>query len=186
MSVYARTREHVLGMLPKSAVGAEIGVWKGDFSAQILKIAAPAVLHLIDPWAATDAPDHQSAWYATGSGVDMEAIHDQVLARFEAERRTGQIVIHRASSEAALSALPDASLDFVYVDGDHAYDAVRRDLLLAVAKTKPGGLICVDDHRTDKWWGDGVVRAVNEVLGAHPSDLILRFAANTQVVITRR
>ncbi|HIF08442.1 MAG TPA: hypothetical protein EYQ81_00345 [Sneathiellales bacterium] len=40
----------LLDRLAKNAVCAEIGVWKGDFSAQILKITAPKQLHLVDPW----------------------------------------------------------------------------------------------------------------------------------------
>lgn len=173
-------------MLPKAAVGAEIGVWKGDFSAQILEIAEPRTLHLIDPWIANDTPDHQKAWYSAASGTDMDAVYQSVQDRFDVQQKTGKVVLHRALSTDAMASLDDESLDFVYVDGDHAYAAVRQDLFLAVRKIKRGGLICVDDHRLDKWWGDGVVRALNDVLGAHPSELLLRFAANTQVVIARR
>ena len=98
----------------------------------------------------------------------------------------GRVSLHRASSKEAMSALPDAGLDFVYVDGDHAYEAVRQDLDLAYAKTRVSGFICIDDHMTGKWWGDGVVRATNEFLGAHPSALEIVFMADTQVVVRKR
>lgn len=183
---YAQTRALVLQMLPKGGVGAEVGVWKGDLSAQILADAAPKRLYLIDPWAWAIDPGHARAWYSADKGADMNAIFAGVQARFSDEIAAGQVEIHRAPSKTALAALPDNSLDFVYVDGDHAFDAVRRDLEMAVQKTKPSGLICVDDHRLDKWWGDGVVRAVNEALGAHAHHLAVVFAAHTQVVIQKR
>ncbi len=37
-------------MLPKGGVGAELGVWKGEFSVRLLKGAKPRQLYLIDPW----------------------------------------------------------------------------------------------------------------------------------------
>lgn len=183
---YARARALVVQMLPKGAVGAEIGVWKGDFSARILATAEPKLLHLIDPWVQVDDPDHASAWYSANKGLDIEQIYASVQARFADQIASGQIQIHRQGSVDGLGGLADASLDFVYIDGDHAYEAVRADLELAVAKVKPGGMICVDDHMLGRWWDDGVVRAVNEVLGAHPSSLMLHFAVSSQVVIRRR
>jgi len=182
---YAQARQAVLRLLPKRAEGAEIGVWQGDFSARILEVAAPRRLHLIDPWQVRTDPLHDAAWYGSKAGVDLEATYQSVLDRFAPQRQSGQVVIHRAPSEDAMGALPDGSLDFTYVDGDHAYPAVRTDLELAFAKTRPGGLICVDDHQRGKWWGDGVVRAVNELLGAHPQNLQLTFMAHAQVVIVR-
>jgi len=183
---YAETRRRVVEMLPKGGIGAEIGVWQGDFSALILAVARPQRLHLIDPWQASDDPVHARAWYGTPRGTDMEAVFRGVRTRFRDQIATGQVALHRAASASAMAALPDAGLDFVYVDGDHAYPSVRADLDLAVAKTRVGGLICVDDHRLGKWWGDGIVRAVNEVLGAHPRGLMVVFAAESQVVIVKR
>ena len=85
----------------------------------------------------------------------------------------------------ALAAMDPSSLDWIYIDGDHTYDAARADLDAAMRVVKPGGLICADDYRLGKWWGDGVVRAVNELIGANAGALELRFAANTQVVLRK-
>ncbi|MEM7058682.1 MAG: class I SAM-dependent methyltransferase [Pseudomonadota bacterium] len=183
---YAQTRALVIKMLPQGAVGAEIGVWKGNFSELILQTAQPRLLHLIDPWRLVDDPDHASAWYSKERGQDIEQIYGSVQARFADHVSSGQVQIHRKSSGEALESMPDEHLDFIYVDGDHAFEGVRADLDLAVSKTRSGGLICVDDHMLGKWWDDGVVRAVNEILGAHPRGLMLQFAANTQVVIRKR
>lgn len=185
LTPYGTARKTVLNNLPKRAVGAEIGVWKGDFSQQILGAAEPKVLHLIDPWVIDPRPDHEQAWYGPESGTDMESIFQEVATRFAAEVSSGQIVINRGRSSSVLDTFDDAYLDFVYIDGDHAYDGVRADLFGSFPKVRRGGLLCVDDHHLEGWWKDGVVRAVNELLGAHSDSLMVLFAANSQVMLRK-
>lgn len=182
---YAKARRAVLGLLPKNAVGAEIGVWRGDFSAAILDVAKPTRLHLVDPWAVRTDASHADAWYSSMRGQNVEQIYRDVTLRFSTQVASGQVQIHRAPSTEVLPAFGNAVLDFIYIDGDHAHDAVRQDLELAVETVRSGGLICIDDHMRGKWWGDGIIRAVNECLGKHPRGLEIRFAANTQVVLAR-
>src|SRR5689334_12291037 len=56
-------RVFLLKMLPARSVGAEIGVHKGDFSAQILRTVRPHTLHLIDPWQYEPSEAYEQAWY---------------------------------------------------------------------------------------------------------------------------
>ena len=46
-------------------------------------------------------------------------------------------------------------LDWIYIDGDHSYEAVKADLKAAMQAVKRGGFICGDDMQTSQWWGDG-------------------------------
>ncbi len=50
MPVAVSARHALLGMLPKKGVGAETGVFRGEFSAMLIATAQPTTLHLIDPW----------------------------------------------------------------------------------------------------------------------------------------
>jgi hypothetical protein len=179
-------REHVLTLLPKGAVGAEIGVWKGDFSARILEIAKPRCLHLIDPFETRAGPEYQGAWYAEGNGVDMDALRLGVAKRFAEDIAEGQVVMHVARSEEILSGMAPSSLDFIYVDGDHTYPAVSRDLASVFRASKSGALICLDDYSLDSWWKDGVVRAANEFLGAHAGEVQIVLCHAGQLVIGKR
>ena len=183
---YADTRLRIARMLPKNAVGAEIGVWKGDFAARLLELSAPRKLHLIDPWETRADAGYEQAWYGKASGVDMNAVYSEVCARFTNEIASGQVELHRLPFSVAMTSFPDGALDYVYIDGDHAYDAVLGDLELAVRKVRKHGAICVDDHMTGRWWGDGVVRAVNETLGAYPHALQIALCADAQAVIVKR
>ena len=55
----------------------------------------------------------------------------------------------------------DQSLDFVFVDGDHSYEGVCRDIQAWLPKVKPGGVLAGHDYDQ----GDpGVVQAVQTLL----------------------
>lgn len=47
---FIHPRRILLAKMPKNSVCAEIGVYKGEFSQQILSLVKPKKLHLIDPW----------------------------------------------------------------------------------------------------------------------------------------
>jgi len=67
-------------------------------------------------------------------------------------------VWHRVNSlDVTDSQIPDGSLDCVFVDADHSYDAVRQDLSFWWRKIRVGGQMLGDDY----WMGD-VKRAVDE------------------------
>jgi Methyltransferase domain len=179
-------RKKLLDALPKNGVGVEIGVWKGDFSAQLLKAAAPKLLHLVDPWIASTSEDRASeAWYGADKITQngMDSIHDAVVARFANDVARGSVVIHRTTAEAALGPMAAASVDYVYVDGDHSYDGVTTDLALASRITRNGGLICADDYLLDAWWKDGVVRAIHELLVAQP--FVIESKIASQIILRK-
>jgi hypothetical protein len=54
----------------------------------------------------------------------------------------------------------DASLDFCFIDANHKYECVSKDIDAWRPKVKPGGIFAGHDY-TD-WPGFGVMRAVNE------------------------
>jgi hypothetical protein len=150
---------------PKHGVGAEIGVQKGHFSAQLLRLARPTRLHLIDPWMQTRG----------------EEFYDGVCRRFATKIERGTVIIHRARSADVAGALED--LDWVYIDGNHEYQAVKEDLAAYNAIVKPGGTIAGDDYGMSSYaWGDGVREAVDEFVNAHGYHLTLK---GNQFIITK-
>jgi hypothetical protein len=108
-------RARLLGRMPKGGVVAEIGVWQGRFTETTHALTEPLALHLIDPWL------YQPEFGNTGFGKKknqhaMQAMYEDVVARFAADPR---VTVHRGTSQAALSAFPDAYFDWVSVDGNH-------------------------------------------------------------------
>lgn len=150
---YAEVREFLLGRMPRAGVCAEIGVFKGDFSEAILRVNRPRRLYLIDPWfpGAADLPQ-----------LDADATYSSVCERFASEIATGTVVVNREPSATAAGRLADGTFDWIYIDGDHHYAAVRQDLKLYFPKVKPGGYIVCDDYHFAGNFDDGVTRAVDE------------------------
>ncbi len=69
------------------------------------------------------------------------------------------IEIIRKSSLSAFILINDNSLDFVFIDGDHSYKAVKEDISLWVTKVKNSGFFIGDDYHISS---PGVIQAVDE------------------------
>jgi len=171
--------------MPRESVCAEIGVDEGDFSEKILSIVEPKRLHLIDPWRHEEGGRYQESRYG-GLGQTGQSIMDQryvkVTERFGEEVRNGQVSIHRSPSSSACYSFEDHYFDWIYLDGNHLYAFIKRDLELYYPKVKPGGLITGDDYGAQGWWNNGVQKAVDEFV---KSDRELTLQVNGSQFIIR-
>jgi hypothetical protein len=168
-------RDFLLAQLPEGSVGAEIGVHEGDFSRRILQMTKPRRLHLIDPWKYEEAELYARSLYGGRLGVDQEHMdwrYESVARRFRREVQAGQVEIRRQRSAEACDAFADSAFDWIYIDGDHRYEQVIRDLELYQPKVKPGGLITGDDYGDGDWWEGGVRKAVDELVARGACTLI--------------
>jgi SAM-dependent methyltransferase len=156
-------RERLLHFFPPGAVGAEIGVAEGRYSAAILEAAQPALLHLIDPWSHLEPGSdlHRASEFLAGidparAGDEADAPppfnaagdadYARIVARFEADPR---VRLHRQYSYKAAASFGPGHFDFVYLDGNHHYEFVLRDLEDFAARLKPGGLLFGHDYFED-------------------------------------
>ncbi len=176
-------RGRLLERLPKKAKVAEIGVWEGGFSRRILELCDPVELHLIDPWL------YQPEFGNTGFGRKknehlMEVKYQDVVAAFKDDSR---VKIHRATSEKALSDMPDGSLDWVYIDGNHNEPFIGNDLALCLKKVKPHGIITGDDfHWQTEASGAPVKQAVEAVIAELGDQAKLTLMANQYIIELKR
>jgi hypothetical protein len=65
-------------------------------------------------------------------------------------------IMIRANSKSASEIFPDESLDFIYIDANHAYDFVVEDIKLWFPKLKKGGIFAGHDYIDMDWYGDTV------------------------------
>ena len=153
--------QHLKQELPDECRAVEIGVLYGDFAADILNIISPSYLGLIDPY------EVGTQYYGSGLATAYSTNEDyqNVLARFANEIKSGQVLIHKAMSYDVVYSYKNASLDMVYIDGSHIYDAVRQDLNDWVSKIKNGGYLCGHDYINEPQFG--VVQAVDEFIAAN-------------------
>jgi predicted O-methyltransferase YrrM len=99
----------------------------------------------------------------------MDKIYLKVKKLFKNNK---QVVIHRQKSEETVKNFTKNYFDWVFVDGDHSYEYVKKDLELYYPKVKPGGIIAGDDY----WWspfeGFPIRKAVQEFINKFGAELI--------------
>jgi len=77
-----------------------------------------------------------------------------------------RITLLAGDSGDCLGELPVGSIDVVYIDADHSYAAVRRDIAAALPRLKPDGVLIFNDYTVwspRSMYHCGVARAVNEL-----------------------
>ncbi len=149
--------------------GAEIGVWKGAFSELFCKTVPDLALLCVDPW--ISYPDWQDTKNAmTGEAAEAFMAHAYAVARKTLAPFPGAQIIRQFSVEAA-EAVPDGSLDFVYIDGNHLEPAVTSDLMAWAPKVRSGGFVAGHDYRAfDNKPFVQVIPAVTAYTTAHGID----------------
>ena len=166
MQVPVTGRAAALHHIPKRSIVIEIGVHKGDFSKRILTVARPETLYLVDPWKHFASEPYSRSHYG-GDRVDQDVMDQRfeaVRERFKSEIASGQVEIRRDLSQSAAATFEDGTIDCVYIDGDHTYEGVVKDIEAYFPKLRSGGLMIGDDYNLSGWWGDGVCRAFHERL----------------------
>lgn len=168
-------REAFLKMLPRDSVGAEIGVFKGEYTRFILRIVRPRKLHLIDGWSkifGTHYPENWGPHSNFGKLTTREVIEsaEKVVQRYAPP---GVVQFHEADDLECLPTFPDGYFDWVYLDTSHFYEHTLRELEILKDKVKPDGLITGDDWQEDaSHVHNGVCRAVREFCAAHGWELV--------------
>lgn len=123
----------------------EVGSWLGTGSTQILLDHVKRLsgrLHCVDSWQGSPAVQGHA---------DMLVAYDVYRSFLENINRAGGegcVEPYRMSSMEAASRFSDASVDLVFIDADHRYDAVRSDIKAWLPKIKTGGILCGHDCET--------------------------------------
>jgi hypothetical protein len=161
-------------------VGCELGAYNGHNAKSILKELKMKKLYLVDPW--DDAEGYDAKGYTdTNPFGDMQKAEKKVrklkrqMDEMNSEKlfRAPEIEIIKATSAEAAKLIPKG-LDFVYVDGAHDYESVKKDIQLYWPKIKRGGLLCGHDfYNLNCSEHDGVIRAVTEFAVKNKFKLII-------------
>jgi hypothetical protein len=131
---------------PENLVCAEIGVWQGKFSRRILE-CSPRQLHLVDPWQfRPDLPLRGYGGKRARSQTEMDEMAAQVQELAASDPR---VIVHRVPSSVFFDTTTEL-FDWIYIDGDHRYEAVLADLRGAWRVVRPGGTIAGDDYLFNK------------------------------------
>ena len=122
----------------------EIGAYKG-VSTEAFCLSAKQVF-TVDPWTS-----------------------DKTFEAFRTRMQTySNLTAIKGLSPSALNMIPpDTKFDLVYIDGDHTYESVAKDIEAARHFVKPGGYIAGHDYNDNPYF-EGIKQAVTEAFGNAP------------------
>ena len=126
--------------------GAEIGSFKGEFAKEILNVWG-GHLYMIDVWRGL-GNEYQDA---SNHNIHTSVYADAMKSIETNEYRATMI---RTDSMNGSMIFQDESLDFVYIDANHAYDFVKYDILNWLPKVKKGGYLMGHDYIAMDWYND--------------------------------
>lgn len=149
-------KEHLIGK--KDLIGVEIGSYQGESTEIFLKSGVFKTLYCIDPWKG----DYDPLDVASNTKTIIKA-----EKKFDEKFKDNNIIKKvKALSSDAVTNFEDESLDFLYIDGNHQFEAVKEDLKNYVPKVKKGGIVAGHDYV-----GAFVPKAVDEFFGKKPEYL---------------
>jgi predicted O-methyltransferase YrrM len=144
--------DYLLANMPEAGTFVELGAWLGKSSAYLCDKATYQNITIIDTW--KGSPNELTTTHKLATEVD---IYDLFLQNM-GDRKYNVI---KGESKVAAKMFLKESLDVVFIDLTHTYDAVKEDIKLWLPKVKKGGFIAGDDYH-ENW--KGVIQAVDELL----------------------
>lgn len=141
----------------------EIGAWKGKstffLAEQIIDQGKNIQIFSVDFW--EDENNEAQYWeLLKGSKVSL---YEEFLNNMLATKTQEVITPFKMSSDKFFEIMKGSSpkFDFIYIDGSHQYDQVKKDVQNSLVHLKSGGLLAGHDYNAE-----GVKQAVDEVIGA--------------------
>lgn len=163
-TLFCATREEMVERLfPKDGFIVEVGVQRGRFAQEIWRYCRPRAMFLVDPWRyITGEYERDPANRSTDQREEEMA---------ECAERVGfrpNVAMMRMLSQEAVSLFSPGSLDAVYIDADHTYGAMTRDLDSWWGLIRSGGVLAGHDWVDGRDWIE-VKRAVREFVAVQSS-----------------
>lgn len=135
--------------------GVEVGTETGQYARALVKFNPGLKLHCVDSWRAyLGYRDHVNQ-------AKLEGFYEtakQRLAEYDVE------FIREFSMDAVRRFEPE-SLDFAYLDSNHAFDWIMQDIIEWSKRVRPDGIVAGHDFNRHPGWG--VIEAVKAYTAAH-------------------
>jgi len=135
------SRTQLLHLLPKGGAVAEIGTHKGRSAKEIWDITQPLELHLFD-------------------------LTFREFVPWDLSNTPGRLILHEGDSSSSMEILPDGYFAWIFIDGNHSLEGVRRDVRCATRKVVHDGYLVFNDYIYWSYLDQfpyGVAHAVHEL-----------------------
>lgn len=177
-------RRWVLWHAKKQGIGAEIGVFRGQFSTLICEIAQPRILYLVDPWTTLGETFGWGKEYTSFDTLTTLGAKQECTARVAMFQGIDSRLIEGSYPDCR-GQLPE-QLDWAYLDASHRFDPTLNELRNLDTQIAPDGVIMGDDWDPNPTSAHhGVYRAVQQFVREKPWE-IKAAGQGHQWVIQRR
>jgi len=141
--------EYVRNNLGSNLIICEIGSYKGLNVLNMVNVLDIEKLYVIDPYEVYDD--------GSGSADNNQKEMDKIYEDLKKKVRRYPVEFVRKYSDEAVNDIP--MINFCYIDGDHRYEWVKKDIENYWPKIKKGGVIGGHDFTSRRI---GLIRAVLE------------------------
>jgi SAM-dependent methyltransferase len=152
---YHQLYKNIVSELPNEGSVVEIGCWKGRsiayLAVEVINSGKNIAITAVDPF--TGSSEHRNIDVAK-----KESLFDCFCSNIEPVKEMVRVL--RMKSEDAYRLFKDESQDFVFIDGCHEWECIRKDIICWYHKTKIGGIIAGHDYIHPP-----VSKAVHMILG---------------------
>lgn len=150
----------LMSLLNRPCAMVEVGVWHGRSAFYLAMLSrakgVDSTLYLIDKFADAGYIGQKPKEY----GHSASSFINVPVEHFEDYGLNDDVKYLQVDSVRGSRVFDDASCDFVFIDTDHTYDSVKREVLAWLPKMKSGSLLAGHDYD----WAQ-VKRAVDECFG---------------------
>mgnify|MGYP003335234449 CR=1 FL=1 len=139
----------------------ELGSWKGRSTAflgvEAINAGTDIRIYAVDVW--SDDISGGAKKTMVEQGLDGNALYTRFMENVAPV--ASAIVPMRMTTTQAASNFADGSVDFVFIDADHSYEAVKQDIQTWLPKVRHGGVLAGHDYG----WAGSVQRGVHDAIG---------------------
>lgn len=153
--------------------GVEIGVFRGQFSYHLLDTWECERLTSVDPWKEFASDDYVDVCNLAQD--KHERNFQETLTRLSSFGERSRVL--RSTSLEGAEDFGERTLDFVYLDAQHHYEAVREDIRAWYPKLRRGGVLGGHDYL------DGVISS--GVYGVKQAADEFAASIDTSIIVTR-
>lgn len=140
----------LVNSVPDGGTFVECGAWLGKSSSYLCDIAKDRInVYIVDTWKGTPNELH---------GPHALALNNDIYPMFIENMGDRKFTPIKKDSVEASEQFEDNSCDVVFIDMDHTFDAVMRDIQAWTKKVKVGGYIAGHDYSPA--YKHSVIRAV--------------------------
>lgn len=146
---------NMVNSFPSGSLFVEIGAWKGRsavyMAEKIIESGKNIKFYTIDPF------DGAGGDYDSDLDVKNKTLLERYKKNIDPVKSYIETIV--GFSYDAINNFEDGSIDFLFIDGDHRYPSVKKDLQMWFPKIKEGGIIAGHDYNEPSC---GVKQAVDE------------------------